>query len=418
MFGEWTEPEEKKDPRVIFFDLEGIDEIGIPREKWTAPQEEIDKFAAEFAGNEKFEDIPLETALEVRFGWSRHAMSFFYELTRKSSCYDNPAEIVFCSPWNGIKSVQKMKTLLSLHHYDVEKHLSAILTPEKGQSKIDAIKDYIEKREDLITRFDGLRKPQLDLRKYVILSTENMLENFPGHFIRIIDGVLTDKYVKSAGRIFSYGFWWDSERRIYRDYDIDDGFKNVIFLDIDGVLNNEDSQLDHGAYIIDEYVKNLAEIVNACDAEIVLTSSWRYGLTSWFSGGCKYDGWNAKAHKELLQAFSKYNLRVADMTPMLSVSGLEARPTEIRVWLAGRASVEHFVILDDDEWKWKWLEAAVVRTCELSYERLFPDSPTITEKYWRVKGKGLRSHHAVRAVEILQGKMPNIGQLTESGEAE
>ena len=61
---------------------------------------------------------------------------------------------------------------------------------------------------------------------------------------------------------------------------------NVIFLDIDGVLNYSESESRNGLYLgIDsKRIKNLAKIVAATDAKIVLTSTWK---DSYVIGGYK-----------------------------------------------------------------------------------------------------------------------------------
>jgi hypothetical protein len=50
----------------------------------------------------------------------------------------------------------------------------------------------------------------------------------------------------------------------------------VIFLDIDGVLNLEGIERDeYGSTFHQEFVNNLKRIVDATDAKIVISSSWR-----------------------------------------------------------------------------------------------------------------------------------------------
>ena len=53
--------------------------------------------------------------------------------------------------------------------------------------------------------------------------------------------------------------------------------KNVIFLDIDGVLNSEDSTDKIGSVkgISDKHIKILKDIVDIFDADLILTSSWK-----------------------------------------------------------------------------------------------------------------------------------------------
>ena len=418
MWENWEECGKKKtDPRIIFLDLDGLKGFESDRSTWSVAQEKIDEFISNIAKDKKFDDISEEDALMVKFGWDSDTVWTIYDLAKESSRYDDKAEIVLCSPWHGIKNKEKMKTLFSIYG-GLGEYFSGVISPKKGQSKTDAIKEYLEKRDDLKTRSEGYpKKPRKDLLKYVVLSSEKWLEAFPGHFIHVADGNLTKNYIKLVSRIFEYGFWWDTNSIDRNRYEIEDNFKKVVFLDIDGVLNHEDSKLDKGLDIIDEFVENLAELVHTFDAEIVLTSSWRYGLVSWFCDNCSDEGCNAKSHKALTKSFSKYNLRIAGMTPMVG-SGRAERALEIRTWLAGRSTVEHFVILDDEMWDWKWLETAVAYTCDRTCELLFPENPSKKQKFWRIRNKGLHRDKMEKAAEILRGKMQDISKISSSDEEE
>ena len=55
-----------------------------------------------------------------------------------------------------------------------------------------------------------------------------------------------------------------------------DSARKVIFLDIDGVLNQDNG----GAKIEEQFVRRLAHIVEETGAEIVLSSSWRGAYVS------------------------------------------------------------------------------------------------------------------------------------------
>lgn len=55
-----------------------------------------------------------------------------------------------------------------------------------------------------------------------------------------------------------------------------DSARKVIFLDIDGVLNQDNC----GAKIEEQFVRRLAHIVEETGAEIVLSSSWRGAYVS------------------------------------------------------------------------------------------------------------------------------------------
>lgn len=67
-------------------------------------------------------------------------------------------------------------------------------------------------------------------------------------------------------------------------YPLNDKPENIIFLDIDGVLNNEKSILFyHGNLCSDDYFDRrsldlLAKLCEYCNCKVVLSSSWRRGL--------------------------------------------------------------------------------------------------------------------------------------------
>ena len=60
---------------------------------------------------------------------------------------------------------------------------------------------------------------------------------------------------------------------------------NYIFLDIEGVLNDDGERRAGGEISCEEYVWNLREIVNKTNAEIILSSSWRYGAMGYARSG-------------------------------------------------------------------------------------------------------------------------------------
>jgi hypothetical protein len=106
----------------------------------------------------------------------------------------------------------------------------------------------------------------------------------------------------------------------------------VIFLDVDGVLNNFNLLSRYGFDYIDEgCVSLLANVVRATGARIVLSSSWRL------------EDKNRSIVKSTLRA-SK--LEIDDQTPYLQG---RARIEEISLWLKDHPDVNKFVILDDDE---------------------------------------------------------------------
>lgn len=176
---------------------------------------------------------------------------------------------------------------------------------------------------------------------------------------------------------------------IYDEPLIWDDICTVVFLDIDGVLNCEDYRDQIAVH--DDKVARLARIVHSTNADIVLTSSWRGAIRSYLDNpdSCSKD---IREHCEQLRAaFEKYELHISSATDVLT-TGPDARPLEIRCWLAYRPQVERFVILDDDGfWTWNWLKPNVVRTIQFKQE--VGDYPR--------ERRGLEDCHVQEAIRIL-----------------
>ena len=127
----------------------------------------------------------------------------------------------------------------------------------------------------------------------------------------------------------------------------------IIFLDIDGVLNTDET-IDR---IEDEYEKTgikkieidefrvgyLKRIVEMTDAKIVLSSSLRYRFKK---VGDKCIANNKNYAPYFLEIFSKFGLEIYDVTPKLNIEC--RRQDEIKAWLFLNKEVDSFVILDDE----------------------------------------------------------------------
>lgn len=88
-------------------------------------------------------------------------------------------------------------------------------------------------------------------------------------------------------------------------------------------------------------------IVENTGARIVLSSSWRIGIT--------------KASKNLLKRLGEYGLKIMDSTPVLPSSS--CRGDEIRQWLNySNYVIERFVILDDEDDMAEFTTTNLVRT--------------------------------------------------------
>jgi len=137
--------------------------------------------------------------------------------------------------------------------------------------------------------------------------------------------------------------------------------EKVIFLDIDGVLNDSITfQKMHGDDTpSDEHLKCLKEIVDATGAEIVLSSTWRLFVVS----------------KRIVEKrLADFGLSLSDCT-----EELECRADEINMWLKNHSEVRNFVILDDEPISFSFPKNLVRTTFE----------------------KGLLKEHVKKAIEIL-----------------
>ena len=115
----------------------------------------------------------------------------------------------------------------------------------------------------------------------------------------------------------------------------------IIFLDVDGVLNNDfTKEFVPNTYFIgvDDYeIELLADLVRQSGAAIVLSSSWKDG---WKEDG-KYDD----GLKYLIKKMEKYNLEIAGITPDARTS--IRRGEEIHAVLE-ELSPSAWVVLDDE----------------------------------------------------------------------
>jgi len=162
------------------------------------------------------------------------------------------------------------------------------------------------------------------------------------------------------------------------------GGEKIIFLDIDGVMHDYSNYTD----VQEERVERLKQIVTQTGAEIILSSSWRFGYQEFLEDNDLMEYASGHISKSLIifQGFlKKYDLEIAGFTPYSSL-GENGRPLEIRRFLLDKPNIRSFVILDDDDFNWQWLRAFLVQTREI------------------IDGKkvfGLEDKHVSQAVEIL-----------------
>ena len=185
-------------------------------------------------------------------------------------------------------------------------------------------------------------------------------------------------------------------------------FINVIFLDIDGVLNGYNFWNLLGWDIISKFnsnklkgwyrnitepfgvherkVKRLAKIVhNTMNTKVVISSCWRFGLQS---DNLSY------AQRKLLDLFDKYDIKIYGYTPR-SESG--KRDEEIKAWLSKHKEVNKFIILDDENFDLQcFIGNKLVQTSSVPRGRM------IKGKWY--ENTGLKNKHVRQAIKILNGE--------------
>lgn len=137
----------------------------------------------------------------------------------------------------------------------------------------------------------------------------------------------------------------------------------VIFLDIDGVLNDGVKIMEtESDFPSKDHLDCLKAIVDATDAKIVLSSTWRLFPA---------------ARNDIKNALRNVGLEFIDRTKELP----KGRGAEIKEWLSRHEDVCQFVILDDD------IDDIVTH---------FPENIVKTTFY-----QGLLPEHVEKAIKIL-----------------
>lgn len=104
---------------------------------------------------------------------------------------------------------------------------------------------------------------------------------------------------------------------------------NIIFLDIDGVLNNQNYIINNKKDIDESKIIILKELVDKTHALIVITSAWRI---------------IKKEYERLNEIFNKYELKIFDKTKSLQGK----RGLEIKKYLNEHKKISNYVIIDDE----------------------------------------------------------------------
>jgi len=117
----------------------------------------------------------------------------------------------------------------------------------------------------------------------------------------------------------------------------------VVFLDIDGVANSEESlRHGYGGQIgIDPYMAFLiGKIQLATNCEFVLSSSWRH---------CEHNITEVNKKIAKIYDITPYNVKYTDEETVCEARGIHIhRGREIKAWLDLHPEVTKYAILDDD----------------------------------------------------------------------
>lgn len=150
----------------------------------------------------------------------------------------------------------------------------------------------------------------------------------------------------------------------------------VIFLDIDGVLNGnlfEPKDGKAGVLIDNTRLDLIKQIIDATDAKIVLSSSWK---EHWEKNEKKCDDTGRKIN----EIFAAKGLSIFDKTPKYH----NDRKKEIVDWLQAHPDALDFVVIDDGFFEEGVLKNHFVLTSKLRF--------------------GIDENDAHKAISILNGK--------------
>ncbi len=122
----------------------------------------------------------------------------------------------------------------------------------------------------------------------------------------------------------------------------------IIFLDIDGVLNDTEYRNSHRG--IDKILSPqkmvlLKRITEKTGAKIVLTSTWRAYLFK------KPIFKNSEEKEYMIDTFKSFGVHLYDLTPWINAA---EKNLEIKEWLDEHNDIENYVILDDTIFDWDY----------------------------------------------------------------
>lgn len=182
---------------------------------------------------------------------------------------------------------------------------------------------------------------------------------------------------------------------------------NIIFLDVEGVLNTKETyqrayQKQGYMPMIDVEIDDfrliyLKEIIDKTDAQIVLSSSLRHFF---IKENDKVIPTSLKG-KKLYDKLSKYNIEIYDTTPTTQ----ENREEQIKGWLENRDDIESFIIIDDDPTQFdEYLDKLIQTSTERQNYLLSFMKESI----------GLCEEHIEQAIKLLNSKEKTLKKFFDN----
>lgn len=171
----------------------------------------------------------------------------------------------------------------------------------------------------------------------------------------------------------------------------------IIFLDIEGVLNTNDTyenmykRFGYSTMAdveIDKFrLEYLKTIIDRTGAKIVLSSSFRHFFRK---VNDKIVPTTLKG-KKLYDSFMRYGIEIYDTIPITS----ENREEQIKSWLLSEDDIENFVIIDDDPITFEELNDKLIQTSRIRKNYLLS---------FMKESFGLCERHIEEVVDILNTK--------------
>lgn len=128
---------------------------------------------------------------------------------------------------------------------------------------------------------------------------------------------------------------------------------NVIFLDIDGVLNSNfwnnshQKEISDGKLIDKEKIRLLAKLVKNTNAKIILHSGWRF----WYNSNLEPI---RKESENLSRLLQQEGIVIEGMTPDFSTKEIRksrkfslVKASEILAWLSEHKEIDKWIVIDD-----------------------------------------------------------------------